>query len=724
MKKTGLTLALAAALGLGMTACNRTESPAPGGSAEQPAAPSAQDNPFFVQSDLPLRYPHFDRIRDEHFAPAFEAGMAEHLKEVAAIAGNTEAPSFDNTLVALENSGQVLDRATTVFFNLVGTDTNDARKKLQAEFSPRFAAHRDAIMLDPALFGRIQALYDQRATLGLDAEGVRLVERYHDDFVRAGARLSDADKVRLKEMNAQLATLGTQFDQNVLNEVNASAVTFDSAEALAGSTDAQIAAAAAEAKKRGLDGKYVVTLLNTTGQPPLTYLGNRDARQKIFEASAGRGSRGNEFDNTGIVSQVIKLRAERAAMLGFPNHAAYSLADATAKTPEAVNAMLGKLAPAAIANARREAADLQAMIDKEQAAKGEPTFKLEPWDWAYYAEKVRQERYNFDEGQLKPYFEMKNVLENGVFFAATQLYGITFKERKDIPVYNSDMHVYEVFDKDGSSLALFYTDYFKRDSKSGGAWMDVFVEQDGLTGAKPVVYNVCNFTKPAAGQPALLSYDDVTTMFHEFGHALHGMFSKVKYPSIAGTSTSRDFVEFPSQFNEHWASDPKVFANYAKHYKTGEPMPQALVDKIKKAGKFNSGYATTEYLSAALLDLAWHTLPADAPLQDVDQFEAQALKKFKVDLAEVPPRYRTSYFDHIWGGGYSAGYYAYFWSEVLDHDAYEWFKEHGGMTAENGQVFRDKILSRGNTVDLATLYRDFRGKDPSVEPLLENRGLK
>ena len=723
MKKTGLTLALAAALGLGMTACNRTESPAPGGSAEQPAAPSAQDNPFFVQSDLPLRYPHFDRIRDEHFAPAFEAGMAEHLKEVAAIAGNTEAPSFDNTLVALENSGQVLDRATTVFFNLVGTDTNDARKKLQAEFSPRFAAHRDAIMLDPALFGRIQALYDQRATLGLDAEGVRLVERYHDDFVRAGARLSDADKVRLKEMNAQLATLGTQFDQNVLNEVNASAVTFDSAEALAGSTDAQIAAAAAEAKKRGLDGKYVVTLLNTTGQPPLTYLEDRASRPKIFEASAARGSRGNEFDNTGIVSQVIKLRAERAAMLGFPNHAAYSLADATAKTPEAVNAMLGKLAPAAIANARREAADLQAMIDKEQAAKGEPTFKLEPWDWAYYAEKVRQERYNFDEGQLKPYFEMKNVLENGVFFAATQLYGITFTERTDLPKYREDTWTYDVFDADGKQLSIFIFDPYARDSKRGGAWMNSYVSQSRLQDTLPVVANHLNITKPAEG-PTLLTWDEVTTTFHEFGHALHGMFSDVTYPYFTGTSVPRDFVEFPSQVNEMWADWPAILANYAKHHETGEAMPQALLDKVLAAAKFNQGFATTEYLGAAMLDQRWHQLGADkVPAADgVMPFEHEALVADGIYFAPVPPRYRTPYFSHIMGG-YAAGYYAYIWSEVLDANTQEWIRANGGLKRENGDRFRATLLSRGGSKDAMELFRDFTGADPKIEPLLAKRGL-
>jgi len=724
MKKTGLTLALAAALGLGMTACNRTESPAPGASAEQPAAPSTQDNPFFVQSDLPLQYPHFDRIRDEHFAPAFEAGMAEQLKEIEAIANNPEAPTFDNTIVALENSGQVLDRATTVFFNLVGTDTNDARKKLQADFSPRFAAHQDAIVLDPALFGRIQALYDRRDSLGLDAEGLRLVERYHDDFVRAGARLSDADKAKLKDMNAQLATLGTQFNQNVLNEVNASAVAFDSAEALAGSSEAQVAAAAEEAKKRGLEGKYVVALLNTTGQPPLTYLTNRESRRKIFEASAARGSRGNEYDNTGIVSQVMKLRAERAKLLGFPNHAAYSLADATAKTPEAVNAMLGKLAPAAVANAKREAADLQAMIDKEQAAKGEPGFQLEPWDWAYYAEKVRQERYDFDESQLKPYFEMKNVLENGVFFAANQLYGISFKERTDLPKYREDTWTYDVFDADGKQLAIFIFDPYARESKRGGAWMNSYVSQSKLRGTQPVVANHLNIPKPTEGQPTLLTWDEVTTAFHEFGHALHGMFSDVTYPYFSGTSVPRDFVEFPSQVNEMWADWPSILANYAKHHQTGEPMPQALLDKVLAAAKFNQGFATTEYLGAAMLDQRWHQIgPEQVPeAAGVMKFEHDALVADGIYFAPVPPRYRTPYFSHIMGG-YAAGYYAYIWSEVLDANTQEWIRNHGGLKRENGDRFRATLLSRGGSKDAMELFRDFAGHDPKIEPLLAKRGL-
>jgi len=723
MKKTGLYLALAAALGLGMTACNRTDSPATGATAEQ-AAPATQENPFFVQSDLPLQYPHFDRIKDSDFAPAFDAGMAEQLKEVEAITGNTEAPTFDNTIIALENSGQVFGRAATVFFNLSSTDTNDARKKLDADYSPKFAAHQDAIYLDGKLFARVQALYDQRDSLNLDAEGVRLVERYYTDFVRAGAKLSDADKAKLKDMNAQLAALGTQFDQNVLNEVNASAVTFDSVDALAGSTDAQIAAAAAEAKKRGVEGKYVVTLLNTTGQPPLTYLSNRDARQKIFEASVARGSRGNEYDNTGVVSKVIKLRAERAALLGYPNHAAYALEDATAKTPQAVNDMLGKLAPAAVANAKREAAELQKMIDQEQAAKGEPTFQLEPWDWAFYSEKVRAAKYNFDESQLKPYFEMKNVLENGVFFAATQLYGITFKERTDLPKYRDDIWTYDVFDADGKQLAIFIFDPYARESKRGGAWMNSYVSQSKLRGTQPVVANHLNITKPADGQPTLMTWDEVTTTFHEFGHALHGMFSDVTYPYFSGTNVPRDFVEFPSQVNEMWADWPAILANYAKHYQTGEAMPQALLDKVLAASKFNQGFATTEYLGAAMLDQRWHQLSADKvpDAAGVMPFEAEALKADGIYFRPVPPRYRTPYFSHIMGG-YAAGYYAYIWSEVLDANTQAWIRENGGLKRENGDRFRATLLSRGGSKDAMQLFRDFAGHDPKIEPLLEKRGL-
>ena len=711
------TLVLAAAIGLALAACKKEEAPAV--TTPAPAAAPQSANPLLTVSPLPFQAPQFDKIKDSDFLPAFEQGMKEHLAEIRKIADNPEPASFDNTFVAMEKSGETLTRVSRIFFGLVQADTNPEREKVQEEIAPRLAAHQDEISLDPKLFARIKSLYDQRDTLNLDPEQKRLVEYQYKEFVRAGAQLSDADKDSLRKLNVEETTLSTAFHTKLVAATAAGAVVVDDKARLDGLSDGDLAAAAEDAKARKLDGKYLLALQNTTQQPVLASLKDRDLRTEVMKASETRSEKGDANDTRQTIQRLAQLRAQKAKLLGFGSYAAYSLSDQMAGTPDKALKLLTDTVPAATAKARGEVAEMQKVIDAQKGG-----FKLAASDWDFYAEQVRKAKYDLDESQIKPYFELNNVLENGVFYAANQLYGITFKQRTDIPTYNPDMKVYEVFDKDGSSLALFYTDYFKRDSKSGGAWMDEFVGQDALTGTKPVVYNVCNFTKPAPGQPALISFDDVTTMFHEFGHALHGMFSKVKYPTLAGTATSRDFVEFPSQFNEHWATDPKVFAHYAKHYQTGEAMPQALVDKIKKSRTFNQGYATTEYLSAALLDLAWHTLPADAPLQDVDQFETAALKKFKVDLPQVPPRYRTSYFDHIWGGGYSAGYYAYFWSEVLDDDAYEWFKEHGGLTAENGQIFRDKILSRGNTVELADLYRAFRGKDPSVEPLLENRGLK
>ena len=650
--------------------------------------------------------------------------MAEQLKEVEAIASNPEAPTFDNTIIALEKSGDVLSRAAAVFFALVSADTNDTREAIQAEYAPKLSAHSDAISLDPALFARIQKLYDSRDTLGLDPEAVRLIERYHTDFVRAGAKLSDADKTRLKEINGELAKLGTQFSQNVLAEVNDSAIVVDDVDMLKGLSEQAITAATEAAKSRGLEGKYVIALQNTTGQPPNTYLENRELRERIHKASVARGSRGNQWDNTAIVSKVLKLRAEKAGMLGYPTYAAYVLADETAQTPQAVNDMLQKLAPPAVANAKREGAKLQAMIDKEQAAKGEPSFKLEPWDWAYYSEKVRQAEYNFDENQLKPYFEMKNVLENGVFYAANQLYGLSFKQRTDLPVYHEDVTVYDVFDKDGSQQGIFIFDPYQRESKRGGAWMNSYVDQSGLTGDLPVVANHLNIPEPAEGKPTLMTWDEVTTMFHEFGHALHGLFSDVEYPYFSGTSVPRDFVEFPSQVNEMWSDWPSVLANYAKHYQTGEAMPKELLDKVLASSKFNQGFATTEYLGAAMLDQSWHQLAADAiPAADqVMAFEAKALAANGTDFAPVPPRYRTPYFSHIMGG-YAAGYYAYIWSEVLDANTVDWFKQHGGLSRENGQHFRDTLLSRGGSEDALDLFQDFAGHAPDIQPLLERRGL-
>jgi len=714
---TRLALALAVSLGVALPAYSLTAIAATGQTAQQA-------NPFFAESPLPLHYPQFDKIKDADFAPAFDAGMKQQLDEVEAIANNPAPPTFDNTLIALEKSGAILDRATTVFFSLIGADTNDARKQLQADYSARFAAHSDAINLNGKLFARIQTLYNNRAKLGLDAEGLRLVEKYHDNFVRAGAKLSDADKAKLKDMNAELARLGTKFSQNVLAEVNASYIVVDDARQLDGLSAEQIAAAAEAAKARKLDGKYVIALLNTTGQPALTNLTNRDLRRRIYEASVSRGSKGGEYDNTALVSRIMTLRAQKAALMGFANYAAYGLGNQTAKTPEAVNAMLGQLAPAAVANAKREAADLQAMIDAEQKAAGKPGFELQPWDWAFYSEKVRQAKYNFDESQLKPYFELKNVLENGVFFAAGKEFGLSFKQRTDLPVYHDDVTVYDVFDADGSQLAIFIFDPYARESKRGGAWMNAYVSQSGLTGDKPVVANHLNIPKPPAGKPTLLTWDEVTTTFHEFGHALHGMFSNVKYPYFSGTAVPRDFVEFPSQVNEMWADEPTILANYARHYQNGSAMPQALLDKVIAASKFNQGFATTEYLGAAMLDQSWHQIGVDQvpAAQDVVKFEHEALVKDGIYYAPVPPRYRTTYFSHIMGG-YSAGYYAYIWSEVLDANTQKWFRDNGGLSRANGDHFRKTLLSRGGSVDAMELFRNFAGHEPQIEPLLEKRGL-
>ena len=685
-----------------------------------------QTNPFFSESPLPLHYPQFDRIQDSDFAPAFDRGMADELAEVAAIADNPAPPTFDNTIVAMEKAGQVLNRARSVFDNLVGADNNDVRAKLDADYAPRFSAHNDAIELNPKLFARIKALYDGRAGSGMDPQDMRLVEEYYQDFVRAGANLPDADKARLKEINADLARLETTFTQNVLAEVNDSAVVVDTRAELAGMSDAAITAAANAANKRGLDGKFVIALQNTTGQPPETDLQDRALRQRIHVASVARGSRGNQWDNTALVSRIMHLRLEKARMLGYPDYASYVVADETAGTTSAVNEMLARLAPPAVANAKREAADLQAMIDKEQAARGEAGFDLQPWDWAYYTNKVRQAKFDFDESQLKPYLELDRVLVDGVFHAAGQLYGLTFKERTDLPVYHDDVRVFDVFDKDGKQLAIFLADMYARPSKRGGAWMNSYVDQSDLTGYLPIVANHLNIPKPADGEPTLLTWDEVTTAFHEFGHALHGMFSDVKYPYFSGTNVPRDFVEYPSQVNEMWSDWPSVLANYAKHYKTGEPMPKALLDKVLASSKFNQGFATTEYLGAAMLDQRWHQVTEASQIPDaggVMAFEAAALKKDGIDFAAVPPRYRTPYFSHIMGG-YAAGYYAYIWSEVLDADTVKWFHDNGGLTRENGDHFRATLLSRGGSKDAMELFRDFAGRAPDIEPLLERRGLK
>lgn len=681
-------------------------------------------NPFFQQSTLPYQYPQFDKIKDSDFAPAFDRGMADNTVEINAIANNPAAPSFDNTIIAMEKAGQILGRATTVFFNLSSANTNDALDKLDADYSPKFAAHFDSVYLNAKLFARIKILYNSRSTLGLDAQGVRLVERYYTDFMRSGANLSEAQKTRVKAINGELATLSTQFSQNVLAEVNDSAIIVTDRAELAGLSDEQIAGLADSAKEKNMPGKYRIALVNTTIQPILPQLDNRALRERLHNASIARGARGNAWDNRGIVSKVAKLRAERAAIMGFTSYAAFSMAEETAKNPEAVNAMLEKMAPPAVANARKEGAVLQAMIDSEQKAKGEKTFALEPWDWSYYTEKVRKAQYDFDESQLKPYLEATNVLEKGVFFAATQLYGLTFKLRTDLPVYHKDVTVYEVFNEDGSHLALVVIDNYARSSKRGGAWMSSYVNQSELMGTSPVVAFHLNVTKPSEGKPALMTWDDANTAFHEFGHVLHGMFSDVKYPYFSGTNVPRDFVEFPSQVNEMWTDWPSILANYAVHWQTGEPMPKALLDKVFAAAKFNQGFTTASYLGSAMLDQKWHQVSADKlPNADgVLAYEAKALKDVGLDYAAVPPRYRTNYFSHIMGG-YAAGYYAYIWSEVLDANTVAWIKNHGGLTRENGDRFRAKLLSQGGSKDALQLFRDFAEQEPDINPLLERRGL-
>ncbi|MGH7293703.1 MAG: peptidyl-dipeptidase Dcp [Polyangiaceae bacterium] len=678
--------------------------------------PSAPMNPFFEASTLQYQAPPFDRIHDADFQPAIEEGMAQQLAEVQKIANQTDPPTFDNTVVALEKSGRLLTRAAKVFFAITKSNTNETLQKVEEALAPKLAAHQDAIYLDARLYARVKALYDRRD--GLEPEAKYLVERYHRDFVHAGAELSEADKTQLRALNKEESSLSTDFGTRLLAATKAGAIVTDHESDLAGLPPGEIAAAAEAAKGRKLEGKWVIPLQNTTQQPAQVSLKDRAMREKLFRASTERAEHGDANDTRALVQRLAELREHKAKLLGFSSYAAYALDDQMAKTPERAIKLLTDMAPAAVAKARGEAAKMQALVDHEKGH-----FKLAPWDWQFYAEQVRKAEFAIDDAQIKPYFELDRVLKDGVFFAANKLYGLTFQERHDLPVYQPDVRVFEVFDADGKSFGLFYADYFKRDNKSGGAWMDAFVDQSGLLAQHPVVFNVCNFTKPAPGQPALLSVDDVRTMFHEFGHALHGLLSNVKYPTLAGTNVPRDFVEFPSQFNENWATDPAVFASYAKHYQTGAPMPAELVKKVERASKFNQGFATTEYLAAALLDMAWHTLPDGTPPQDVDKFEAEALHRYGVDYPLVPPRYRTSYFAHIWEGGYAAGYYAYLWSEVLDHDAFQWFTENGGMTRANGQRFRDMILSRGHTEDLASLYRAFRGKDPSVEPLLEFRGL-
>lgn len=684
------------------------------------SGPAGAANPFFSNNALPHGLPPFDRIDDTHYLPAFERGMVEQLEEVEAIANDAAAPTVENTLVALERSGRLLDRVAATFFPLNRSDTNEAMDATRTEIAPRLAAHSDQIYLNSALFARVRTLHEQRDSLDLDPEAFRLVEQYHTDFVRAGAELSDAEQDRMRAINAELATLETTFAQNVLGEVNASAVVVATRDELAGLPDDQVAAAAEAASARDLEGQYVLALLNTSGQPSLAALENRDLRERITRTSLARGTQGGEFDNSQVVTDIAGLRGERAALLGYPHHAAYVLEVQTARTVQAVTDRLASLVPPAVANARREAEDLQT-----EAAAGGTQLEIAAWDWSFYTEKVRATRFDFDAAELRPYFEMDTVLTDGVFFAASELFGLRFEERADLPVYHPDVRVWEIFDADGTALGLFLADYYARPSKRGGAWMDAYVAQSGLLGTRPVIVNNLNVTKPTAGEPTLLTFDEVTTMFHEFGHTLHGLFSDVEYPYFAGTSVPRDFVEYPSQVNEMWATWPDVLRHYAVHHETGEPMPSELLDKVLASETFNQGFATTEYLAASLLDLAWHQLrPDEVPTADgVVAFEAAALDSAGVALDAVPPRYRTAYFSHIWSTGYSAGYYSYIWSEVLDADSVEWFKERGGLTRANGEHFRQTLLSQGGSREAMELYREFRGADPDVRPLLERRGL-
>ncbi len=675
-------------------------------------------NPLFEQSTLPYQAPRFDMLQDSHYRPAFDEGIRQKRADIAAITGQTDAPTFANTLLPLEQSGELLSRVTSIFFAMTSAHTNDELQLLDEAFSAELAELANDIYLDDALFARVEAVYNARDTAGLDDESRRLLEVTYQRFILAGAKLPAADKQTLKALNTEAAQLTSRFNQHLLAAGKAAALVVENVGELDGLNEDEIAQARAAAEEKGLHDRWLIPLLNTTQQPWLAALRNRQTREKLFTAGWLRTQRGDENDTRQIVLRLTQIRARQAQLLGFDDYAAWKIADQMAQTPAAALRFMRDIAPAARARAEKELADIQQVIDAQQGG-----FTARAWDWAFYGEQVRQAKYAIDESQIKPYFALDNVLVDGVFWTASQLFGLTFTERADIPVYHPDVRVWEIFDEDGTGLALFYGDFFARDSKSGGAWMGNFVEQSTLNGTRPVIYNVCNYQKPAAGQPALISWDDVITLFHEFGHTLHGLFASQRYATLSGTNTPRDFVEFPSQINEHWASHPEVFTRYARHYQSGEPMPDALREKMFSATLFNKGYDMTELLSAALLDMNWHSIRADRDINDVDAFEAQAIKQENLDLEAVPPRYRSSYFAHIFGGGYAAGYYAYLWTQMLADDGYQWFVEQGGLRAENGRRFREAILSRGNSSDLAELYRQWRGHDPLPEPMLKNRGL-
>ena len=678
------------------------------------------DNPFFQPSALPFHAPDFAAIRNEHYLPAFEAGMKEQIAEMQAIAEQPAAPTFENTLVAMERTGLLLQRVQKVFMNMSSAHTDEAIQEIELQLAPRLAAHSDDILLNPKLFARVEALWKQRTTLQLNEEQSELLRQQYEEFVRAGARLDLVKQKRIREMNEELSGLTTQFQNNLLAITKEAAVIVDDASQLTGMNEADVAAAKEAAQERKLDGKFLLAITNTTRQPILTSLQNRELRRRVWEASAYRGlGRDGSTDNRPLVLKIASLRAERASLLGYANDAAYTLEDQMAKTPEAAFKMLKDLVPQVRQKAEEEAAEILTAM-KQDGLQG----PVQPWDWEYYAEKVRQSKYQFDETQIKPFFELDSVLKNGVFFTMNQLYGITFRERTDLPVYQPTVRVFDVLDSHGKQLGLFYADYYQRDSKAGGAWMDSFIDQSRLLQDLPVVVNVMNVPRPAEGQPTLLSFDNVVTMFHELGHGVHGLLSNVEYPSVSGTSVPRDFVEFPSTFHEDWAIDPVVLKNYARHYQTGETIPGPLLNKAIEASKFNKGYETLEYLAAAILDLAWHSQTTGQVTKDVEGFEEQVRKQYGVDFAPVPPRYRSQYFAHIWSGGYSSGYYAYLWSEVLAADAFAHMKEQGGLKAANGKKYQDCILSRGGSRAVMQQYLDFRGSEPQVGPLLRRRGLQ
>ncbi|MBJ9161360.1 peptidyl-dipeptidase Dcp [Citrobacter farmeri] len=675
-------------------------------------------NPFFSHSLLPYQAPRFDLIEIGHYRPAFDEGMKQKREDIAAIIANSDAPDFANTVLALEKSGELLTRVTSVFFAMTAAHTNEELQRLDEAFSAELAELANDIWLNSTLFSRVEHVWQQRDALGLDSESVRLIEVTHQRFVLAGAQLNDADKTQLRALNTEAATLTSQFNQRLLAANKSGGLVVDYAHQLEGLSAEEIARAREAANEKGLDEGWLIPLLNTTQQPALSALRDRQTRENLFNAGWRRAEKGDDNDTRALIQRLVALRARQAQLLGFADYASWKIADQMAKTPDAALAFMRAIVPAARQRALNELADIQQVIDDEQGG-----FSAQAWDWSFYAEQVRRAKYALDESQLKPYFELDTVLHEGVFWTANQLFGIKFVERFDIPVYHPDVRVWEIFDHNGVGLALFYGDFFARDSKSGGAWMGNFVEQSTLNETQPVIYNVCNYQKPSAGQPALLLWDDVITLFHEFGHTLHGLFASQRYASLSGTNTPRDFVEFPSQINEHWASHPAVFDRYARHYATGEKMPEALQDKMRKASLFNKGYDMSELLSAALLDMGWHRLSVEEADRPVESFEKQLLASEQLDLPAVPPRYRSSYFAHIFGGGYAAGYYAYLWTQMLADDGFQWFVEQGGLTRENGQRFREAVLSRGNSEDLERLYPAWRGNEPQIDPMLKHRGL-